>query len=438
MVTTKYVRDNIDKIRKSMEKRRSDYPLDELLKLDEDSRKIHTKIQDLQKQRNVGSREISELKKQGKKVNEDKVKELAEIGKKIQELENKTLEENKRIEELLWNMPNILDESVPYGKDDTENIELKRTQGIKKKEMSSDSEILEKLDLIDLEQAAKVSGARFYYLKGDLALLEQALIRFAIDRLTKKGYELIAPPLMLKKEYYRGSTALGDFEEALYKIADTTEVAGKEDYEKLEDELFLISTSEHAMAAYNAEKVFAGNELPKKYVAVTPCFRREAGSHGKDTKGIFRVHHFYKVEQYVITKPENSEEIFEEIMKNAEDLVKELELPYRIINICTGDIGTVAAKKYDIEVYMPGQDKFREIVSGSNCSDWQSLRLNIKYDEAGKRNYVHTLNCTGIATTRIILGIVENYLTKNNTIKIPSALVPYMNGKTEISGSKKV
>ncbi len=437
MITTKYVRDNIDKIRRSMEKRRSDYPLDELLKLDEDLRKINTQIQELQKQRNVGSEEISEAKKQYKKVDEVKVKQLAEIGKKIQELENKTLEENKRIEELLWNMPNTLDESVPYGKDDSENVELKRSQGIKKRDMPSDSDILEGLDLIDLEQAAKVSGARFYYLKGDLALLEQALIRFAIDRLTKKGYELIAPPLMLKKEYYRGSTALGDFEDALYKIAETTEVKAKADYEKLEDELFLISTSEHALAAYNAEKVFAGSELPKKYIAVTPCFRREAGSHGKDTKGIFRVHHFYKVEQYVVAKPEDSEKIFDEIIKNAEELVKELELPYRIINICTGDIGTVAAKKYDIEVYMPGQDKFREIVSGSNCSDWQSLRLNIKYDEEGKRSYVHTLNCTGIATTRIILGIVENNLTKDNRIKIPHVLIPYMNGKTEIFGSKK-
>ncbi|MEM0200915.1 MAG: serine--tRNA ligase [Candidatus Micrarchaeaceae archaeon] len=439
MITTKYIRDNIDEIRKSMEKRRSDYPIDELLKLDENSRKINTQIQELQKQRNIGSKEISELKKQGKKIDETKVKELANIGKKIQDLENKTIEEKKRIDELLWNMPNILDESVPYGKDDAENIELKRFGNIKKHEMPSHTEILEKLNLIDLEQAAKVSGARFYYLRGELALLEQALIRFAIDRLTKKDYELLSPPLMIKKDYYRGSTALGDFEEALYKIADTSESKNKTEYEKLEDDLFLISTSEHSMAVYNAEKVFTGSELPKKYIAVTPCFRREAGSHGKDTKGIFRVHHFYKVEQFVVSKPENSEKFFEEIINNAEELVKELELPYRIINICTGDIGTVAAKKYDIEVYMPSQNKFREIVSGSNCTNWQSLRLDIKYDELGKRNYVHTLNCTAIATTRIILGIVENnFITEKNIIKIPNALIPYMNGKKEIKGNMKV
>ncbi|MGC8479364.1 MAG: serine--tRNA ligase [Candidatus Micrarchaeia archaeon] len=432
MINAKYVRDNIDKIRSSMEKRKSDYPIDELLKLDELVRSIQTQIQNLQKQINIGSKEISEAKKSGIAVDQSKVQRLAEIGKTIVELEEQSLKDTERLDGLLINMPNILDSTVPYGKDDSENLEIKRVGQMKKKNIPPHSEILEKLGLLDLEQAAKVSGARFYYLKGDLALLEQALIRFTIDKLTERGYELIAPPLMLRKEYYKGSTSLADFQEALYEVGDTTEVKKAKNMESLEENLFLISTSEHAIAALNAEKVFSGNELPKKFLGVSPCFRREAGSHGKDTKGIFRVHNFYKVEQFVISKPEDSEKYFKEIMDNAEEIWKLLEIPYRVINICTGDIGTVAAKKYDIEAYMPGQDKFREMVSGSNCTDWQSLRLDIKYDEGGKRRYVHTLNCTGIATERAIVAIVENYITEKGSIKIPKVLVPYINGKTEI------
>ncbi len=428
MINTKYVRDNIKSIRASMEKRKNNYPLDELLMLDENSRTIQKQIQELQMKRNKGSKEISEAKKSGINVNESKVNELANIGDQIAELEKKAASGRERIDELIWNMPNTLEDSVPYGKDDTENIEIKRVGNIKKKQMPTHSEILEKLDLVELEQAAKVSGARFYYFKGGLALLEQALIRFAIDKLTIKGYELIAPPLMLKKEYYRGATALGDFEELLYKVADTTESKARKDYEHIEDELFLISTSEHALAALNSGKLFSSSDLPKKYIGISPCFRREAGSHGKDTKGIFRTHQFNKVEQFIISRQEDSEKLFDELIKNAEELWKELEIPYHIINICTGDIGTVASKKYDIEAYMPGQDKFREVVSCSNCTDWQSVRLDIKYDEKGERKYAHTLNSTAIATGRALVAIVENYYLDDGTIKVPDVLIPYMNG----------
>ena len=432
MITTKYVRDNVERIRESLERRRSNYPLDELLKLDEQSRAIQTKVQELRKKRNAGSIEVSNARKEGKKVADSRIRELADVKKEIEELEAKDAAGRERIDSLLWNMPNVLDESVPYGKDETGNVEIRKAGAVKKRSIPSHIEILERLGLVDIEQAAKVSGARFYYLKGELALLEQALIRFAIDRMVAKGYELIAPPLMLKKEYYRGATALGDFEEALYKVADTAESAAKKDFERLEDELFLISTSEHTLAALNAGRVFSGGELPKRYVAVSPCFRREAGSHGKDTKGIFRVHHFYKIEQFALSRQEDSPKMFDELLGNAEGLWKELGMPYHVINICTGDIGTVAAKKHDIDVYMPGQDRYREVVSGSNCTDWQSLRLDIKYDEKGERRYAHTLNCTAIATSRALVAMVENYYTDKGTIKVPEALVPYMNGKREI------
>ncbi len=287
------------------------------------------------------------------------------------------------------------------------------------------------MDMIDLSQAAKVAGARFFYLKGDIALLEQSLIRFAVDRLVKKGYILIAPPLMLKKEYLRGAVPLGDFEEMLYMVSESKEAMEKKGIEHMGDDLFMIGTAEHSIASLHAGQVFSAKELPKRYVGWSPCFRREAGAHGKDTKGIFRVHQFYKVEQFIFARQEDSWKLHEELLGNEEELYKELGLPYRIVNICTGDIGTVAAKKYDLETYMPGQGRYSEMCSCSNCTDWQSMRLEIKYDEGNERKYVHTLNATAIATNRTIVAIVENYYNDDGTITVPEALVPYM-GKQRI------
>lgn len=434
MLNTKYVRDNLEKIKSSMERRGSNYPLDELLKLDVEYRKMQTEIQELRSERNKGSEEISKLKKTGAAVSEDKINNLAEIKGKIESLEKKGTETETRLNELLWNLPNSIDIAVPKGKDDSENVEIRRHGKAEKRDMKSHDEILEELGLLDLEQAAKVSGARFYYLKGDLALLEQALIRFQIDELVKKGYTLIAPPLMLKKEYYRGATATGDFKEALYSVGESSEAKLEEELEHTDNDLFLIATSEHAIAALNAGRIFSNKELPKKFVGISPCFRREAGSHGKDTKGIFRVHQFYKVEQFIVSKQEDSPKFFDELLSNSEELAAKLGIPYRVVNICTGDIGTVASKKYDIEGYMPGQGKYRELVSCSNCTDWQSLRLDIKYDEGTTRKYAHTLNSTALgSTTRAIVAIVENYYNSaTGKIDIPEVLVPYMNGKKEI------
>ena len=293
-------------------------------------------------------------------------------------------------------------------------------------------ELLTNLGMLDLEAAAKVSGARFYYLKGDIALLEQALIRFAIDELVAKGYTLISPPLMMRKEYYKGATALGDFEELLYKVTDPKEAENKKEYEKTDEDLYMIGTSEHTLAAMYADHILSAKELPMRFIGVSPCFRREAGSHGKDTKGIFRVHQFYKVEQFIFAEQENSYKLFDELIANSEEIFKKLGIPYRIVNICTGDIGTVAAKKYDLEAFMPIQSKYREMVSCSNCTDWQSIRLDIRYDKSGERRYAHTLNSTAIAVERAIVAIVENYADSDGTIKIPDALVKYM-GKDRIA-----
>ncbi|MGC8669637.1 MAG: serine--tRNA ligase [Candidatus Micrarchaeia archaeon] len=426
MITTRYVRENIDAIRKSLEKRKSDYPIDELLELDKAWRDSKTKLQELQSKRNKLSLEIAELKKKG--MNDEaaeKAKEAAQIKEDIDKLSAETSKNEARIDYLLLNLPNVLHETVPYGKDSSENIEIKKWGEPVRRSIKGHDEILKGLGLLDTEQAAEVSGARFYYLKGDLALLEHALMHFAIDEMVKKGYELIEPPLLMKKQYYKGVTALGDFEEMLYRVGEPLESKGT-DMEHVDEDLFLIATSEHPIAAMHANHVFSAKDLPKKYVGYSPCFRREAGAHGKDTKGIFRTHQFYKVEQFIFSKQEDSWKYHEELLHNEEELFQKLGIPYRVVNICTGDLGVVAAKKYDIEAYMPAQNEYREVTSCSNCTDWQSLRLDIKYDEGNERKYVHTLNATAIAANRAMVAIIENYALDNGKVKVPDALVPYI------------
>lgn len=431
MLNAKYVRDNLEAIRESLKRRKSDYPLDDILELDKMVREIKTKMQALQAQRNKASLEIADLKRKGEKA-DSKIAQLGKVKGDIEKYEKDVASSEQKIDGLLWNMPNVLDPKVPYGKGEEDNKEIRKWGEPAKGKGIGHEEILNGLGLIDLEQAAKVSGARFYYLKGDLALLEQSLIRFAIDEMIKKKFTLIAPPLLLKREYYRGATALGDFEDALYRAADTREAGKKEDYEGIDEETFFISTSEHPLAALHAGQTFTGKELPKRYIGVSPCFRREAGAHGRDTKGIFRVHHFYKVEQFIFCKPEDSPKYFDELQANAEALCQKLKLPYHVLEFCTGGIGTVAARKNDVEVYMKGQGKYRELTSCSNCTDWQSVRLDIKYDEKGERRYVHTLNSTALPTTRTLVAIVENYYNEaDNSITIPDVLVPYM-GKSKI------
>ncbi|MEM0154955.1 MAG: serine--tRNA ligase [Methanothrix sp.] len=434
MITTKYVRDHIQEIRASLQKRRSEYPIDELLKLDEQWRAAKTELQEMQTKRNRLSMEVAKLKKEGKEA-KAQINEVADMKDRMQELDKSIDAAQKKIESLLLNMPNVLHESVPYGASDENNVEIRRWGDATKRIDKGHEEILGSMGLIDIERAAKISGARFYFLKGDIALLEQALISFGLDELVKKGYTPIAPPLMMKREYYKGATALGDFEEQLYKVTDPADVNDIGDYERMEEDLYMISTAEHPMAAMHAGEVFSAKELPLKYVGISPAFRREAGSHGKDTKGIFRVHQFYKLEQFIFSKPEDSWKHYDELLGNSEYLVQKLGIPYHVIDICTGDIGVVAAKKNDIEAYLPGQGKYREIVSCSNCTDWQSLRLDIKYDENGERKYVHTLNSTAIAISRMIVAIAENYYNGDGTITVPKVLVPYMH--KDVIGSKR-
>ncbi len=249
------------------------------------------------------------------------------------------------------------------------------------------------------------------------------MIKFTLDHLYNKDFILMEPPYMLRKKPYEAMTMMGDFEEVMYKVEG--------------DDLYLIATSEHSIGPYHMDETLDAKQLPLKYAGISPCFRKEVGSHGKDTKGIFRVHNFHKVEQFVFCRQEESWKIHEELLKNAEEIFQKLKLPYRVVNICTGDIGSIAAKKYDIEVWMPAQEKYREVVSCSNCTDYQARRLNTRYQDGEKRLFAHTLNSTAIATSRALVAIMENFQNKDGCFKVPKALLPYMNGVSVIGKNKK-
>ena len=418
MLTIKFIKENPNIVKKDL-KKRNDLEkvkwIDLILKKHSQYLDLLKKEQELRHKRNLITDEINQLKKQGQDIKE-KIKEAKEFPQKVHELTNKVETLRNEIKYYLMRIPNVLHDSVPRGKDETENKTVRKWGEIKKPsfELKSHGEIIEKLNLGDFDSAAKVSGRGFYYLLGDLALMELALQRFAIDILTKKGFTLTEVPLMLRKKPYEGVTDLGDFETMMYKVEN--------------EDLYLIATSEHAIGARLMNHTFEEKELPLKFVGVSPCFRKEIGSHGVDEKGLFRVHQFNKVEQFIFCKPENAWQLFEDLIKNAEELCKKLKLPYKITSICTGDIGTVAAKKYDLDVYMPREKAYKEVVSCSNCTSYQAVRLNIKYQKGQEKEYVHTLNSTAIATSRTLRAILENYQQKDGTVKVPAVLVPYMNG----------
>lgn len=422
MLSIKFIRENPDVIKKDLAKRddkEKEKWVDEILKLDEESRKVKYEIDNLRSLRNKVSEEINQLKKQGKDASA-KIKEAAEIPKKISEKEKKYQQIEEKIRFYQMRIPNILHESVPYGKDETEN-EVVKTFG-KKPVFSftpmSHVDIIEKQGWADLERAAKISGARWYFLTGDLALLENAIARYGIDFMMKKNYTLVLPPFMMNRKSYEGVTSLADFEDMLYKIDG--------------EDLYLIATSEHPLTARYMDEILEEKDLPIKNIGTSWCFRKEAGAHGKDQKGIFRVHQFQKIEQIIICKPEDSWHFHEEMINNAIEFFSTLGLHFRQVNICTGDIGIVAAKKYDLEVWMPVQNTFREVVSCSNCTSYQAVRLNIKYRAKEGNQYVHTLNSTCVATSRALVAILENFQNKDGTINIPDVLIPYMNGKRKI------
>ena len=424
MLDIKFVREHPDIVRKDLEKRNEKEKLEwieDLLKIDGGRKKLLQDNQKLRQRRNEITEEINQLRKQGKGIKE-KIIEAKEIPDKIKQRDEKLEEMKNKINYYLMRVPNILHETVPVGKDANDNVVVKEW-GEKPKfsfELRPHGELLQELGLANFEKAAEVSGHGFYYLIGDIALLERALINFAVDFLVKEGYTLIEPPLMLRRKPYEGVTDLKDFETMMYKVEN--------------EDLLLIATSEHPIAAMLMNETYDEKQLPIKFVGLSPCFRKELGSHSIDTRGLFRVHQFNKIEQFIFCKPEDSWRFHEELLKNAEAIFQKLKIPYRVVNICTGDIGIVAAKKYDIEAWFPRENLYREVVSCSNCTAYQAARLNIRYKKGDEKEYLHTLNSTAVATGRAIRAIVENYQQKDGSIKVPTVLQKYM-GKKVVGNS---
>jgi seryl-tRNA synthetase len=421
MLELKFVRAHPDIVRADLTKRGDTEKLawvDEVLEMDRRARELTVEIGSLRNRRNVISREISQARKAGEDI-AGLLSEAADLPARVNEAETEYDKLTEAVKYRLMRLPNILHESVPIGKDDTENVEIRRwgKPEIPAFDLKNHGALAVEQGWADFERAAKISGSGFYFLKGRLALLDMALQRFAMDLLVKRGYTPVIPPYMLNRAAYEGVTDLADFENVMYKIDG-------------EDE-FLIATSEHPMAAMYSDEIFEAKDLPIRFAGLSPCFRREIGAHGLDTKGLFRVHQFHKVEQFIYSTPEQSWDLHEELMANAEEVFQQLGLPYRIVSICTGDIGTVAAKKYDLEVWMPREERYREAVSCSNCTAYQAVRLNIKVRdpvEFTSKRFVHTLNSTAIATSRAIRAILENNQNEDGSVTIPKALRPYLYG----------
>jgi len=420
MLDIKLLRENPDLVRKNLERRQDPEKiklLKEIIGYDGAWRSLTTKVNELRRARNRIGSEVARLKQEGKDAFE-KMREGDRIQEAIKEAEEEEERYQSLIREGLMHLPNLLHESVPFGKDENDNIEIRRWGEPPKFDFEPKGhvDIALNLGIIDEARAGKVSGAGFVYLKKELVLLDYAILRFAMNFLIKRGYSLVEPPFMIKRRPYEGVTSLEDFENVLYKIEG--------------EDLYLIATSEHSMAAMFMDEVLSAEDLPIKLVGVSPCFRKEVGTHGKYTKGLFRMHQFNKVEQFIFSLPEDSWTFHEELQRNSEELYQALGLHYRVVNVCTGDIGILAAKKYDTEVWMT-DGAFREIGSNSNCTDYQARRLNIRYREKegqAPKGFVHTLNNTALATSRTMMAILEQYQQEDGSVVVPKVLRPYMNG----------
>ncbi len=428
MLDIELVRKNPEFVRKNLMKRQDPLLLsmfDALLKKDSEWRKLKQKNDELRRQRNEISHKINAAKKEKKDI-KSLIKQAKEIPGKIKETEAKARNAREKIDSLLAVLPNTLHDSVPLGKTEAENVEVKRWGEIVSPsfEIRHHGALAVSLGLADFERAVKISGAGFYFLRGALALMDMALQRMAIDYLSKKGFTPVFVPFMMKRKPYEGVAPLADFENVMYKI---------EGYD-----LYLIATSEHPLGAMFMDEILGEEQLPIKFCGISSCFRGEIGKHGLDEKGLFRVHQFNKVEQFVFCSPQDSWKIHEELLANSEELLQQLDLPYRVVNVCAGEIGPIAAKKYDVEAYSPREGKFIEVMSCSNCTDYQSNSLNIRFRKKNsmEKETVHTLNNTAIATARIMRLILEHYQTKEGGLKIPKALQLHMNGMKEINPKK--
>ena len=421
MLDPKLIKEKPKMIREMLKARAVNFDLDALIESDQKRREFIIKTDELRKKKNQVALEISQKKKIGEDVSSI-LDEMKKVSSELAKLETEQEEIETRYSKLAFTIPNLIHKTVPVGVDETANKEIKKWGNIPEFDFKINDhiDISEKLGLVDLERAAKVAGSRFYYLKNDLVRLNQSLIHYGLDFLSKKEYSLIQPPYMINRQSMEGAVIADDFEEVIYKVD--------------EEDLYMIGTSEHAMAAMHSKEIIEGKDLPLRYAGVSPCFRKEAGAHGRDQKGIFRVHQFDKIEQFVFSRPEDSWKEHERMLTVAEEFYQKLEIPHKVMLLSTGDMGKISAKTYDIEAWMAGQNAYREIVSCSNCLDYQARRLKIRFRDKTNEDtqYLHTLNSTLIATTRIMVSIMENFQTKDGHIKIPDVLQSYMGDQKEI------
>ena len=426
MIDIKFIREHPGQIRKNLVERNLDAKVvDEFLKLDSDWRNQKGVIDSLRHQRNQISMDINKAKKEGKDA-KPLMQKAKQIPEQIKKAEEKQVKLQKKIISMLRLMPNLLHPKVPIGKDASKNPEIRKWGKISepKFKIQNHAELIEKAGFADFDAGRRNTGQGFNYLLGEMAMLDNALQRYGIDFMIKKGYGLVIPPMMLNfKTFLGAANGLTDFEEVIYKI-------DKED-------LYLIGTAEHPLAALYTNKTLNKKDLPVKMCAVTPCFRKEIGAHGVDTRGLFRMHQFNKVEQVVLSEPGKSFEMLEEMQRITEEFFQSLKIPYRVVEICSGDLGPKLARQYDIEAWFPRQAKYAEVTSAGNCTDYQATHLNIKYQGEGKVGYVHILNNTMVATSRAMVAILENHQNKDGTVDVPKVLWHYMYGVKKIGKNKK-
>ena len=428
MIDIKLIRENPELVKENIKKKFQDQKLelvDEVKKLDEDYRALRVRADELRGRRNTISKEIGQLMKQGLKEKAEEVKaEVAKIAKEIEESEVKEIELEAAIKKIMMVIPNIVDPSVPVGKDDSENVEIEQF-GTKREfdfEIPYHVDIMEKLDGIDLDAARKTSGNGFYYLKGDIARLHSSILSYARDFMINRGYTYYIPPFMIRSDVVTGVMSFSEMENMMYKIEG--------------EDLYLIGTSEHSMIGKFIDTIIDEDELPQKLTSYSPCFRKEVGAHGIEERGVYRIHQFEKQEMIVVCKPEDSMNYYNEMWKNSVDFFLSMNIPVRTLECCTGDLADLKVKSCDVEAWSPRQKKYFEVGSCSNLGDAQARRLKIRIKGEKGNYFAHTLNNTVVAPPRMLIAFLENNLNEDGSINIPKALQPYMGGMEKISPKK--
>ena len=428
MIDIKLIRENPELVKENIKKKFQDQKLelvDEVKKLDGDYRALRVRADELRGRRNTISKEIGQLMKQGLKDKAEEIKaEVAKIAKEIEESEVKEIELEAAIKKIMMVIPNIVDPSVPVGKDDSENVEIEQF-GTKREfdfEIPYHVDIMEKLDGIDLDAARKTSGNGFYYLKGDIARLHSSILSYARDFMINRGYTYYIPPFMIRSDVVTGVMSFSEMENMMYKIEG--------------EDLYLIGTSEHSMIGKFIDTIIDENELPQKLTSYSPCFRKEVGAHGIEERGVYRIHQFEKQEMIIVCKPEDSMNYYNEMWKNSVDFFLSMDIPVRTLECCTGDLADLKVKSCDVEAWSPRQKKYFEVGSCSNLGDAQARRLKIRIKGEKGNYFAHTLNNTVVAPPRMLIAFLENNLNADGSINIPKALQPYMGGMEKISPKK--